>query len=85
MSIDQSIDILSQDQPLMFRSVYSTFLSVPQLSDPIIATTTEGISLTFRYPQPVSLDSGLSISLSFAWRRVATIPVLGLGRRSLDF
>jgi len=35
----------------MFRSVYSTFLSVPQLSDPIIATTTEGISLTFRYPQ----------------------------------
>ncbi len=51
MGTDPSIDILSPDQPLMFQAIYNTFLSVPQLSDPVTATT-EGISLTLRYSQP---------------------------------
>lgn len=39
---------MTSDQPLIFQSVYSTFLNVPQFSEPL-ETTIDGVTVAIRY------------------------------------
>ncbi len=68
MGTETSADAVTPDQPLIFESVYNTFLDVPQFAEPLEATIDE-VKIVIRYPKEGELGFGAEQTLALCIAR----------------